>query len=403
MGYPTGPHRCQDMTASQCAFRDFCMCTFILTNRIFYFSSNRDGANRFAHGFNVRPRTLITFLKIVLPTAFLLGFFGLYRYEPHIELAFYDRDFVSTHIESIEPLSSKCWDPNMVSSSYNLTEGLHGLRRTEVHAGLPMRMGFDCYDLAGTIKHSPNQHPSHNEWWPESGREERVQYHTYWRSDLAAFGPRQEWMLKSFFATQSLERSQLILWSNGDLGQNPILQKYLTRYPQAFALRIVDIPKLAVGTELEGSSMLESKDKKAWVDGDLIRLLLLWNYGGVWIDMDSLFTRNLEPLLEHEFVTQWDCYGTLAQPFCTVNLFAELSHRQSLPAFQRCSDALPQALTLPLRSLPHHGHPPATPERVNRLGLPPLLQALAQASSRRRTPLQSPPILLFRRPLMPTG
>jgi mannosyltransferase OCH1-like enzyme len=36
---------------------------------------------------------------------------------------------------------------------------------------------------------------------------------------------------------------------------------------------------------------------------------LLWAYGGVWIDMDSLLTRDLEPLLEHEFVTQWDCYG----------------------------------------------------------------------------------------------
>jgi hypothetical protein len=26
--------------------------------------------------------------------------------------------------------------------------------------------------------------------------------------------------------------------------------------------------------------------------------------------MDTLLTRDLTPLLEHEFVTQWDCYGT---------------------------------------------------------------------------------------------
>jgi len=38
-------------------------------------------------------------------------------------------------------------------------------------------------------------------------------------------------------------------------------------------------------------------------------------YGGVWVDMDSLMTRDLEPLFEHEFVTQWDCYDKPYVPF----------------------------------------------------------------------------------------
>ncbi len=95
---------------------------------------------------------------------------------------------------------------------------------------------------------------------------------------------------------------------------NDILQTYLKRFPDAFAINIVDIPALAKGTELEGSNLLKSKDAKAWVDGDLIRLLLLWNFGGVWVDMDSLLTRDLAPLFEHEFVTQWDCYDKLYVP-----------------------------------------------------------------------------------------
>jgi hypothetical protein len=73
----------------------------------------------------------------------------------------------------------------------------------------------------------------------------------------------------------------------------------------------VDIPSLAKGTALESSDLLKKKDPRAWVDGDLIRLLLLWNYGGLWVDMDFLLTRSLEPLLEHEFVTQWDCHGMI--------------------------------------------------------------------------------------------
>ena len=78
----------------------------------------------------------------------------------------------------------------------------------------------------------------------------------------------------------------------------------------ASKLKIVDVESLAKGTALEASDLLYAKDSKAWVDGDLVRLLVTWVYGGVWVDMDSLLTRDLSPLLEHEFVTQWDCYGT---------------------------------------------------------------------------------------------
>lgn len=249
------------------------------------------------------PRKLRSLLKVLVPAILLGLFIGLYLYEPHIELAFYSRSWVHREIETITPLSG-CFDPSRVSEKYNATDAIFGQRRTEVQAGLPLRMGLDCYDFAGTIQTQGRRSSS------PLPAEERIQFHTYWRTDLAPFGPRQEWMLKSFFATQDVSSSsRLVLWSNGDLGSNEILRSYLRRYPDAFALRIVDIPSLAKGTELEGSGLLTSKDTKAWVDGDLVRLLLLWTYGGVWVDMDSLLTRDLEPLLEHEFVTQWDCYG----------------------------------------------------------------------------------------------
>ena len=114
----------------------------------------------------------------------------------------------------------------------------------------------------------------------------RTQYHTYWRTDLAPFGERQEWLLKSFFATQDTDRARLVLWSNGELGGNPVLEKWRRRYPDAFALRVVDYAKLARGTPLDGSPLLNVNDKKAWIDGDLVRLLVIWAYGGVWVDMD---------------------------------------------------------------------------------------------------------------------
>ncbi|KAJ7126517.1 glycosyltransferase family 32 protein [Mycena crocata] len=257
---------------------------------------------------HLKTRSVLTLLKFVLPASLILLLLGFYLYEPHIELAFYSRTWTQNQIFPVPALSG-CFDEARVkATTYNLTDGLHGPRRTEVQAGMSLRMGIDCYDLAGTIQPLPKMATGYVP--PDA----RTQYHTYWRNDLAVFGPRQEWMLKSFFATQHLATSRLVLWSNGDLTPNEILTRYLNRYPDSFALRVVDIPSLARGTDLEGSPLLVQKDKKAWVDGDLVRLLLLWNFGGVWVDMDSLLTRDLDPLLEHEFVTQWDCYDKLYQP-----------------------------------------------------------------------------------------
>jgi hypothetical protein len=250
-----------------------------------------------------RSRRLFILLKYLLPTSLTLLLVGFYLYEPHVEIAFYNRGWIRKEIKPISTLGG-CFDAGRVSPRYNLTENLYGRRRTEVQAGMPLRMGLDCYDFAGTIQSATER--TRQGYLAVA---DRTHFHTYWRTDLAPFGERQEWMLKSFFATQHLPSSILILWSNGDMSSNPILQKYLHRYPDSFSLNIVNIPELAQGTELEGSPLLVSKDQKAWVDGDLIRLLLLWVYGGVWVDMDSLLTRDLGPLLEHEFVTQWDCYG----------------------------------------------------------------------------------------------
>lgn len=242
--------------------------------------------------------------KYIIPLFLILSFLVPFLlFKPHIELAFYSRQWIKQEVETLQPLAG-CFHPHRVSTHYNVTASLYGPKHSEVHPGVPMRLGMDCYNFAGSIKSFDDTPET---WIPP---EERTQYHTYWRTDLAGFGERQEWMLKSFFATQNVHTSRLILWSNGDLGGNSILQKWLSIFPDAFTLKVVNYEELAKGTELEGHELLRVKDTKAWIDGDLVRLLVMWAYGGVWVDMDSLLTRDLSPLLEHEFVTQWDCYGS---------------------------------------------------------------------------------------------
>jgi Glycosyltransferase sugar-binding region containing DXD motif len=157
---------------------------------------------------------------------------------------------------------------------------------------MAMRLGLNCYDFAGTIHPLllASDQPSTN-------------YHTYWCNDLVPFSKQQEYMLKSFFAMQD-PHLRLIMWSNGDLSTNVLLVSYVIWYPGRFELHVTNMHKLSVGMPLEDSSLLSSTDWKAWLDGDLVRLLVVWKEGGVWVDMGTLLTCNISPLLEQSSATR---------------------------------------------------------------------------------------------------
>jgi hypothetical protein len=294
-------------------------------------------------------RRIPTRLKLILAFLLLIIFYYALTWEVHIEIQSYKHAWVKQEVLKVDPLAG-CFSPEKLAADgnvYNVSQYLYGPKRTELHAGLEMRLGMDCYDFAGTIPYPHVNSSSEKEQLP---REQRTHYHTYWRADLEPFSNRQEWMLKSFFPTQDLSRSTLILWTNSaQLTDHLRIALYLRAYPAAFEVRVVDIEGLAQSTALEGSPRLKgTNDQKAWVDGDLVRLLVIWEFGGVWVDMDSLLTRDLAPLLDHEFVTQWDCYGTCPCPYCTLYLRTCCSHRQIIPANERCTHAFPQAFALPL-------------------------------------------------------
>jgi hypothetical protein len=112
----------------------------------------------------------------------------------------------------------------------------------------------------------------------------------------------------------------LILELTNVLSSNPILHPYPLTYPDAFKPGIVDIALLSRATELEGLSLLVMNDQTAWVNGNLICPLFLWNYDGMRIGMDSLLAHDPfpSPLPEHEFVTQWDCDDKPSSPLSST-------------------------------------------------------------------------------------
>ena len=153
---------------------------------------------------------------------------------------------------------------------------------------------------------------------PDAAPREPVAFHMFWRERAGGFWPRvrrfgrkQALPVKAFFATQDPSTCTLTLWSDNDLSANEWLQPFLSR----LTLRIYDAAAEARGTPLEARpNRYRQRDARVYRDGDLFRILVLHNYGGVYADMDTVLLRSLGVFLDQEFVYQWDAFDDLYAP-----------------------------------------------------------------------------------------
>jgi hypothetical protein len=82
---------------------------------------------------------------------------------------------------------------------------------------------------------------------------------------------------------------------------------------------IAKIPRLEVrvwnpgleakGTPVEAMSekALKSNDFRNWKGGDLLRIVVLYKYGGLYFDLDVMFARDFAPLFNQDFIYNWPC------------------------------------------------------------------------------------------------
>lgn len=231
-----------------------------------------------------------------------------YRYQVHIELQLFNRNWIQETILPVVASTSTCFLPSHLSlTSYNQSLA-SSPSHVDLHPGISLPLGRDCYDFASTLPLHPTKEmipflPKH------------TTFHLYWRNDLLPLGTRQIHLLHSILATQDPSTTSVIFWTNApnpdrQVSTLPILKPLLELYRDRLKVRRVDKRELAKGTPMEGNDLLEMADQQAWVDGDLVRILVLYDKGGIWIDFDTILTgRDLRVLTEHEWVTQWDCYG----------------------------------------------------------------------------------------------
>ncbi|KAG0165919.1 hypothetical protein DFQ28_008142 [Apophysomyces sp. BC1034] len=253
----------------------------------------------------IRPkrRQLLTIFKwaIILIPLGVAAFFIVCQLQLNIRI--YLRNWISHSEDAYDGPLAGCFDNLPEDSPY-----LGGYKEYlyDVSPGISMLEDYDCYDFAATIQSLPDNR----------GKEEKQTiFHAYWRADLAPVGPKQLATLRSFFATQNSNASILYLWSNGDLSSSPIIQEIKGHVGDRLQTLLYDSHELSKGSPMEGSPKLELKDESGYLDGDLLRLLVVYRYGGMWFDMDALFVRDMSPLLEHEWLSQWDCYLPNGFPF----------------------------------------------------------------------------------------
>jgi len=153
---------------------------------------------------------------------------------------------------------------------------------------------------------------------PDVSPPEPITFHMYWRErhgrfwkTVRPFGRKQALPVKSFVATQDLSKCSLVLWSDRDLSRNEWLRPLLP----CVTLKIYDAAAEARDTPLEAHPrVFRQQDSRAYRDGDLFRILVLYKYGGVYADMDTVLLRSLGIFLDQEFVYQWEHFDDMYAP-----------------------------------------------------------------------------------------
>jgi len=143
---------------------------------------------------------------------------------------------------------------------------------------------------------------------PVGSARAHVLWHWYVRPDLREdLTISQLDMVAAWMGSQDMERSTLVVWSPAPAAPPPSLTAYSRLFPGRVRWRSLDLGTEAEPTPLRRSYLLQLLDAQAWADSDVARLVILYRYGGVWLDTDMMLTRSLTPLLGLQWATEFSC------------------------------------------------------------------------------------------------
>jgi hypothetical protein len=173
--------------------------------------------------------------------------------------------------------------------------------------------------------------------------EEVIPFHVY-----SEFKTSKELMaLKSYLATQSLNHTKLIVWSDYDISE----QENIQPYKDLVDLRVYKAEELAKNTPIENSQthLALGRDLNHWMHSGIMRFLALYKYGGIYYDMDTILLRDFKPILDQDFAYQWggatdfakerrdlpDCHGP-----CAAIMGSTTNNGEPSEFIQKCVERL---------------------------------------------------------------
>lgn len=110
--------------------------------------------------------------------------------------------------------------------------------------------------------------------------------------------------IRSFFATQNTDQCKLFLWSDILIDKKK-LKSEIGELIDLITFKIYDPQLESKDTPLENFFYLNTKDDKHWFQSDIFRILILFKYGGFFIDSDIILLRCFSALYDLEFMYQW--------------------------------------------------------------------------------------------------
>mgnify|MGYP005815902147 CR=1 FL=1 len=115
--------------------------------------------------------------------------------------------------------------------------------------------------------------------------------------------PKELMAIKSYLATQNLQKTKLIVWSDYDISE----QENIQPYKDLVEFRVYDPRELAKGTPLDGveTHLTTGGDHNHWMSSGIMRFLVLYKFGGIYFDMDMILLRDFKPILGQDFAYQW--------------------------------------------------------------------------------------------------
>jgi Glycosyltransferase sugar-binding region containing DXD motif len=150
-------------------------------------------------------------------------------------------------------------------------------------------------------------------------------FHSYWVGNT--FQPQMFLLLQSFLTTANLNHHHFIIWTDRLWCPTTIrkinviclplpdnLQLWLHLFPRTLSVRWYQPTQ-----ELQSTPMSQKwieqyggvRDDRHWSDSDLFRLVILYNYGGVYVDADTILLRDFTPLLSSEWLYKWSFQCTM--------------------------------------------------------------------------------------------